>query len=338
MNTFYRWKSTRAREAAACRATSTAHRSHRTTHRPLPQQRGAATMARSRRADPDGVLDPDRGSSDASTKRAKLVPAEEHQERSATREGARGLDQAVEDMPGLTRQQRDRERAMPRDVTGDVPHPQMRRQLPEPDSIRAPLSSRQRKTRSVTKRAVQDRLPQTQYDATARLVGDPSRWQTVNDVLSDAAGDAQELDDATRVQVQRIDRAIQAYERGNDRGHVVYANVEMPTMINSSNLEGYVRAEFTPGSTLDFDRFTGAAHTMHEVEPTPATAHRTAVFEIQTRRGMYLGRSDSLDDTAHLLPRGLRLRITGSHLARYRRPDGTIAARHIVQLVDDTPT
>jgi hypothetical protein len=49
---------------------------------------------------------------------------------------------------------------------------------------------------------------------------------------------------------------------------------------------------------------------------------------------MYLGRSDSVDDTTHLLPRGMRLRVVGSHLTRYRRPDGTDGRRRIIQLVD----
>jgi hypothetical protein len=292
-------------------------------------------MARSRRADPDYVTDADRGSSGVpSTKRAAFMDESEHQERAETRAGARDLDTMVEQSPGLTRQQRDRERAMPRDVTEDVPYPQMERTLPVPDSIRQPLSSRQRKARSVSKRATQDKLPQTQYDAVHRAIGDEGHWRQMNDSLSDAVGDAQELDERQRVQVQRLDRAIQAYERANDRGHVVYANVEMPTMINSSNLAGFVANSFDVDDEICFDRFTGGAHTLHQVEPGTDTTHRTAVFEIQTRRGMYLGRSDSVDDTTHLLPRGLQLRVVGTHMARYRRPDGTEGRRQVIQLTD----
>lgn len=294
-------------------------------------------MARSRRADPDFVIDADRGPSDASTKRAALLNPDTYAERAAVREGARELDSAVESMPGLSRARRDQERAMPRNLTDDVPHPLMERQLPEPDSIRRPLSSRQRKARSATKRTVQDRLPLTQYRATSRLVGDPDRWRSLNGALSDAVGDVQDLDDRQRAEIQRVDRAVQAYERANDRGHVIYSNVEMPAEINPGRLDGYLRYGFKPGTVICFDRFTAGAHTLHEVEPDPATADRTAVFEIQTRRGMYLGRSDSMDDTAHLLPRGMRLRVAGAHLARYRRPDGTTGSRHVVQLVDADP-
>jgi hypothetical protein len=74
---------------------------------------------------------------------------------------------------------------------------------------------------------------------------------------------------------------------------------------------------------------------MHEVEP-PGGGETMPVLEIQTRRGMYLGRSDSLDDTTHLLPRGLRLRVVDIHEAVFERPDGTLGRRPVVQLRDIT--
>ncbi len=296
-------------------------------------------MVRSRRVDPDYVVDPDRGSSAVpGTKEAKLVDPPTFRDRGAEREGARGLDRDVESMPGLSRQQRDRERAMPRAATGEIAHPRMERTLPAPGQVRQPLSSRQRKARSVAKRAVQDRLPATQYTAMTRLVSQPLRWQQLNDALSDATGDAQVLDDAARTGVARVDRAVQAYERANNRGHVIYSNLKMPAAINRSNLEGFLRRNFTAGTVVDFDRYTAGAHTLHEIEPADPAAQRTAVFEIQTRRGMYLGRSDSVDDTAHLLPRGLRLRVTGTHQATYQRPDGSTGKRQVIQLTDITPT
>lgn len=294
---------------------------------------------RSRRVDPDYVLDPDRGSSAvASTKQAEALRPEVHSDRKDDRAGARELDQAVEQMPGLNRQQRDRERAVPRDTTGELGHPRMARALPAAAEVRRPLSSRQRKARSVTKLAVQDRLPDTQHAALSRLVGQPQRWQDLNDALSDVTGDAQALEDDQRAAVQRVDRAVQAYERSNNRGHVVYANVQMPPAINRSNLDPFVRHNFKTGTVLEFDRFTAGAHNLHQVEPGEQHAQRTAVFEIQTRRGMYLGRSDSVDDTAHLLPRGMRLRVAGTHLAHYQRPDGSTGQRHVIQLTDITAT
>jgi hypothetical protein len=53
---------------------------------------------------------------------------------------------------------------------------------------------------------------------------------------------------------------------------------------------------------------------------------------------MYLGRSDSVDDTAHLLPRGMRLRVAGSHQGNYQRPDGSTGRRLVIQLTDITPS
>lgn len=282
-----------------------------------------------------GVLDADRGSASAGTKRASVLGREEAQDRAATREGARDLDQAVESMPGMNRQQRDRERAMPRDVTGAVPDPRMERTLPAAGQVRVPLSARQRNARSRTKNAVQDRLPQTQHTAMTRLVTDDAHWKRTNDAVSDAAGDIQQLPDTQIAQVQRIDRAIMAYERANDRSHVVYCNMTLPRAINTSNLNGFLRNTFRPGSTVAFDRFTAGAHTMHEIERTNLDPQRTAVFEIQTRRGAYLGHSTSSDDTAHLLPRGTQYRIVGTHTATYRRPDGSTGHREVIQITDN---
>ncbi len=73
---------------------------------------------------------------------------------------------------------------------------------------------------------------------------------------------------------------------------------------------------------------------MHEIEREDPDAQRTAVFEIQTLRGAYLGRSTSLDDTAHLLPRGPQYQIVGTHTATYQRPDGSTGRREVIQITD----
>lgn len=312
-------------------------RSHPAARSVVLDERGCVLMGRSRKSDPDYNVDPDRGSAGAGAKVAEFMDKSAYEDRAETRAGARELDSMIEGMPGLTRQQRDRERATPRGTTADIGHPAMERQLPAADSVRVPLSSRQRKARSVTKRSTQDRVPNTQHEAVIVMITDDTTWRRTNDLLSENVGDAQELPERDRVQVQRFDRAIQAFEQNNNRGHLVYANVEMPPMINTSSLEGFVRNNFIAGNMLEFDRYTGGAHTMHEVETTQAP-HRTAVFEIQTRRGIYLGRSDSVDDTTHVLPRGVRFKIAGTHLARYQRPDGSYGRRQVIQLVDVAET
>jgi hypothetical protein len=287
---------------------------------------------------PDFVLEADRGRGGSlRSTRAGLVSPEELADRAADRAGARDLDQAVERMPGLRRQQRDRERAMPRDAAGPVPHPVMERKLPQPGTVRRPLSSRQRKARSVTKQSAQDSLPQVQYEGLRRLVTDPAHRRRLNDALSDAAGDVQQLPERERQEVQRLDRAIQAYEQQSDRGHVVYVNFEYPDAVAGAHPLGTAAEYFPAGSVMELDRFTGGSHCMHEVEP-PAGARPMPVLEVQTRRGMYLGRSDSLDDTTHLLPRGLQLRVAGMHDASYRRPDGTTGRRPVIQVRDVTMT
>lgn len=287
-----------------------------------------------RASNPDGVVDADYGSGTRGSKSAEYLNEDVYNTRAEDRAGLRDLDAMVESSVGMTRQQRDRERATPRETNAELKHPAMERKLPAPDEVRKTLSSRQRKARSIAKHAAQDRFTQTQYDTVARVITDDGEWRQINDVLSENTGDAQALTDQQRTTVQRLDRAIQNYERENDRGHVVYANVEMPTMINSSNLEGFVRNNFQRGAVIEFDRFTGGAHTMHEVEVGSETAHRTAVFEIQTRRGVYLGKSDSSDDTTHVLPRAMRMKIAGTHWARYERPDGSEGRRQVIQLID----
>jgi len=55
-----------------------------------------------------------------------------------------------------------------------------------------------------------------------------------------------------------------------------------------------------------------ALRTMHEIEPPGAgEPGRVPVLEIQIRRGICLGRSDSMDDTSHLLPQGPARRCRG---------------------------
>ncbi len=292
-------------------------------------------MPRRTGPEPGWALDVDRGgAADLSGKQATLATEADMADRAADRAGARDLDEAVEAMPGMSRAARDRERAMPRSGGGEVPDPRMERTLPGPGQTRAPLSSRQRKARSASKQATQDALRQTEYVALRALVSDPVYRARVNDSLSAATGDAQQLDERQRLQVQRADRAIRAYEKANDRGHVVYVNVQMPGALQGGDPAGMARSFLPAGTVIEFDRYTGAAHTMHEVEPAGG-GEGTLLLEVQTRRGMYLGRSDSVDDTTHLLPRGMRLRVAGdAHYAAYRRPDGTTGRRPVVQLLD----
>ena len=295
-----------------------------------------------RKADPDFAVDADRGSGTAAAKRAQVMGVDVFTERAATRAGLRDLDARMEAMAGLTRAQRDRERITPRAQVAELGHPVMLRTLPGAGQVRAPLSSRQKKARSKTRLAVQSGLPDTQYAAQRDLVASQARFAALGDALSERAGDVGELSASQAAQVRRVDRSIAAYERGNDRGHVLYANVEMPVSINEANLEAFVARRLPVGTVVAFDRYTGATHQLHEAtaraqEVFGPDVAEVPVFEIATRRGAYLGHSDSMDDTAHLLPRAMVFQVVGSHRAGFTAPDGASGQRTVIQLRDVTP-
>lgn len=258
---------------------------------------------------PPSRLDPEAGASITPvSKSAGYRPAATYADRAVERDSARELDRMVEDAE-FTRARKDLERAFPRATVPEVSE-RKRRALPIPDSIRLGLSSRQRKVRSVNKHRAQSSLPKVGYTAVRTLIDDLERWNTVGESLSTARGDAQQLEETMRSQVQRVDRAIQTAERFNDRGHIVYCAVSLPHAVPREAVN--LPSTLQPGSRLDFDRHTMATHAVHELDSTLG-GERDVVFEIETGRGgMYLGRSDSVDDTAHLLPRGMRFEVVSA--------------------------
>ena len=302
-------------------------------NREIPSVQSSMSSARRsrNRVTPDGgAFDPDRGSSgDLEKKQGVVLPHASFADRAANREHARGLDTDIEGLPGLTRARRDLERAFPRNTTAPITNERKRRTLPAAIELRRSLSARQRNARSATKRTVEQNVPHAQYRAMSSLIGDPDNWKRTNDALSDVNGDAVRLDDDQRRHIQRGDRAIQRYERESGRGHLVYTVVSLPNaVIHPSELP----ETLSPGSVVAFDRFTGARHSIHELD---AHSHPTdAVFEIQTTRGLYLGASDKGDDTSHLLPRGTRYRVVNSHFVPYERPGQPVGERLVVQLED----
>lgn len=276
-----------------------------------------------------GVVDFDGGDSDiALKKQAVVVPEPDHAKKELERAGAREVDGAIEKMT-LTRASKDLNRAFPRDSAAPVLDGRLRRALPSEIELRKSLSSRQRKARSSAKRDVLDAMPNTQHRALGALVSNPQRWAETNAALSKVNGDAVLLDDKERQQVQRVDRAIQSFERRSGRGHLVYTEVTMPTPVTGvADLPSTLK----PGVRISFDRFTAATHTLHELDSSRGTGD--VAFEIETTRGMYLGRSDSADDTAHILPRGIQFEFVGAHHAPYERPGRSPGERLVIQLRD----
>lgn len=290
-----------------------------------------------RKADPDHVLDLDRGSGSTGSKLAEPLSPDDARDRALEREGFEELDAVVEQSrgPGLTRLAKDSQRIYPRETNQPLGRAVMLRRLPERGSVRQPVNGYQRKVRSKVRREVDAAMPLTQYGARVRLLNDPEMWSRVNDRLSETAGDVQALSDRDAADARRVDRAIQAYEAQNDRGHVVYFNVELPSFINSSNAEAYLRRRLRRGDQVTFDRFTPATHQMHETAATKPDPHgRVVIVEMQTRRGAYLGRSDSSDLTEHLLPRALPAEVVGFDRASFTDRTGRSDERLVIQMRD----
>lgn len=288
---------------------------------------------------PDGApaLEVDRRAAPVGLKKAGYLAPESFTDRQERRSGLVELDAMTERMSGLTRAQKDKERVFPRERNQPLSHPAMQRPLPGPDEPRLPFSSRQKKARSRSRYAAAADLPRTQAVAQKRLMTTPQVWDRVNGQLAEHVGDPEGLSPADRKLVAQIDRSIQTAERHNDRGHVIYTNAEMPAAINHSNIYAWASKTFTPGAVVAFDRYTVGTHQLHETSALQGdSAPRTLVCEIQTRRGAYLGHSDSMDDTTHLLPRGMRLQIVGITRAEYRTPDGGGGERLVLQLRDVT--
>jgi hypothetical protein len=56
------------------------------------------------------------------------------------------------------------------------------------------------------------------------------------------------------------------------------------------------------------------------------------MFEIVTSRGMYLGRSDSVEDTTHLLSRGMQFDVVSAEHVAYATRSGGFNERVVLQL------
>lgn len=253
---------------------------------------------------------------DRDVKAAREVIEDAMIERDFQRLSNRITDAVRDDDTSQTRAARDRDRATPRDVS-HVESARLRGELPEPGAFRKTLSSRQRKVRSAAKNKVLDEAPASQRQAMRTMLEehDPETWRRVNQELHTAAGDVQRLSDNDRKTVQRMDRTIQSYERINDRTHTVYVAVQLPDNHSDVRSDEDLPDTLQPGARLAFDQFTIARHSLHE---TPGhDSRRHVMLEITTSRGMYLGRSDSLDDTTHLLPRGMQFEVVAADTAPY---------------------
>lgn len=241
------------------------------------------------------------------------------------------IDHARDEDSSLTRPARDRDRSTPRDVS-HVGSNRLRGELPAREEFREALSARQRKVRSTIKNRVMAAAPASQHQAIGSLLidEDAGEWRRVNGALHHCAGDVQQLADSDRAKVQRLDRAIQSYERLNDRTHRVYVAVKLPDTHRDVAKPEDVPANLQPGSTVAFDQFTLTRHNLHEAPGHDSSRH--LVFEVMTSRGMYLGRSDTVADTTHLLPRAMQFDVVSAEHVAYATRSGGFNERVVLQL------
>ncbi|ANE83476.1 hypothetical protein A7U43_28620 (plasmid) [Mycobacterium adipatum] len=263
-------------------------------------------------------------------KAAREVAEDAMTERSFQRLANQITDELRDEDTALTRAARDRDRATPRDVSHASGR--LRGDLPAREEFREILSGRQRKIRSTVKNQVMASAPASQHAAINSMLSseDPTEWRRINERLHLAAGDAQQLVDTDRAKVQRLDRAIQSYERLNDRTHRVYVAVRLPDNHGDITKPSDLPTSLQPGASVAFDQFTLTRHNLHE---TPGhDSSRYVVFEVVTSRGMYLGRSDSVEDTAHLLPRGMQFDVASAEHVAYATRSGGFNERVVLQL------
>lgn len=257
---------------------------------------------------------------------AATTPLAEFMDKEANREGLAELDRMTEASDRLTRAQKDRERILPRDAARPV-NAATKTRIPEFDELRTPISGRQMKERSKTKRRAQTRWTKAQLRAIQEATSSPAAWQALTDQLSASQGDLDGFSSRDRLTVQRIDRSIRQYEETNDRRHVVYANVQLPPSFKAADLESQ--------PVVHLDRWTAGAHNLHQL--SGHHDQNTYVIELATSRGMYLGQSDGGTDTAHLLPRGMTFTIEKVYLARWKGPDGQTGTRRVIRLQEIDP-
>lgn len=290
---------------------------------------GAKTTSPNR--EPPVVLDLEGGKMDArDAKKGREVLVDAIANKAMDRLRDRIVDEAREQDRSQTRAAKDRDRATPRDASS-VASTRLRLNLPNREEFREALSGRQRKLRSVVKNKVMAAAPQSQHQAVRTMLTDQdtAEWSRINTDLHRSAGNVQKLDSEDRKTVQRLDRMVQSYERLNDREHKVYVAVELPTTHRDVKGLKDLPPNMRPGANMTFDQFTLAKHNLHELPSHDSPRH--LVFEIVTSRGAYLGRSDTVEDTTHLLPRAMNMQAVSAEHITYETPGG-YNGRIVIQL------
>lgn len=236
----------------------------------------------------------------------------------------------------MTMGEADARRETPRMRT-DSANPRKARSFPSATDPRPSLSSRRKKEYSSTKREWVQHLPGSRRRVVNALTSDRQNWEDTNSMLRAVNGTRSELDPRVEKFVSTTDRAIQDFERTNEREHLVYAVMRPPRDHGNSRnaLMRHLRsrAEDAESEPFTYDSYIPADHTMGNVDP----GRNGVVMEIRTRSGAYLGTSDSTPDASHIIGRGRDLRVVGvQENVPYEDSDGTIRYRTVVQMDDVT--
>lgn len=266
--------------------------------------------------------------------KAKFEPQASLDEKQAVRDTASTAAEAMAEqmpMPSV-----DARREVPRTIT-DAQNPRFNRQLPAPAAVRKMLSSRMKKDYSVKKNTWVRGMPKTRTDAMRRVMSDPEMLEVANSALREELGMRSQISTpGVRRRIEATDRAIQDFERTNNREHIVYATLMAPEDSGESREQlrealNSMTADSSAAGTMTFDGYIPASHSLGNIEN-----RADIVMEIQTRSGAYLGTSDSTDNADHVVGRGRRLKPLGVHQAEYVAQDGKTRKRWVVQMRDVT--
>lgn len=236
--------------------------------------------------------DLDRGDfGNAAGKKAEMLDLNDVIGREESRGGLRDLDRMVEGNPRLSRYRKDQSRVLPRDGTA-APRP---RSLPADNAPRKLTVYRQR-ILNKQKTAVKSRtIPVRAQRAFSELLGDRERLRDINNHLSENVGDLDALDDATKLQVQRMDRVIRTAEAENTADNIVYTPVHLPASVNRGNVKGWLENNFYVDTEVNFDRYTVTSHDM--ARAGERQSEWRPLLEIATRRGAYVGMAPHSNST-----------------------------------------
>lgn len=249
-------------------------------------------------------------------------------DRTLNRTDAEALDET------LTMQESDARREVPR-LRDDAVRPRKMRKLPNEDQPRRMLSSNMKKEYSQTKRAWETKLPKTRRRALDNTMRDTASLEGLNRALRGTHGTKSELPPAVQRRAEAVDRAIQDYERTNERQHIVYTTLRAPKDHGNSRNAVLRRlnemGQDSESRPLTFDGYVPATHSLGNI-----TNDKDIVLEMRTKSGAYLGTSDTTPNADHIVNRGRSFQVVGTHEATYVKPDGTTGTRTVVQVDDVT--